>query len=455
MADRRRQRTICFAWLAAASAALLLPAPVAGQTRQHSPAWSAVDCDTFDVTLASDANVECGYVTVPRRHAEPGGPTIQLATVVLPAVSSPRQSDPLFMAQGGPGGSTIDTYAQVLIDDPSLRPTSNRDIVLWDQRGTLYSKPALMCPEVSAQDIADAQSGTDDDAKDEAAYVACGVRLSKEAGDLSAFNSAENADDIENLRAALGYDAINFYGVSYGTELGQFLMRQHPGRLRSVVLDAVVPLSYNLFTEPAFAQQRIGEKYFNGCAADPRCNAAFPNLTARYLALIDRLNKNPATVYITSDTDEAKRYEIKLTGELLEGALYEALYSDVHRLIPLIVDRADRGDYTYVSSLLLPLSLFDDTMAMGMYETVALCRTRRHRSGRVGLRQHSAAARGGDAGGRARGAEGLQPLGHPAPSPGDARTGCQRHSDVADVGRLRPDHAARVRCGPAADAEQG
>ena len=37
--------------------------------------------------------------------------------------------------------------------------------------------------------------------------MACGVRLAKEAGDLSAFNSAENADDIEDLRAALGYDA--------------------------------------------------------------------------------------------------------------------------------------------------------------------------------------------------------------------------------------------------------
>ena len=83
------------------------------------------------------------------------------------------------------------------------------------------------------------------------------------------------------------------------------------------------------------------------------------------------MNKNPATVYVISDTDEAKRYEIKLTGELLEGALYQSLYSDVHRSIPLIVDRADRGDYTYVSSLLLPLSLFDETMALGMHEAVA------------------------------------------------------------------------------------
>ena len=148
---------------------LLLPAPLAGSDPSAYFRLVGSRLRHLRCHPPENAGIECGYVTVPRRHAEPGGPTIQLATVVLPAVASPRQSDPLFIAQGGPGGSTIDTYAQVLIDDPSLRPTSNRDIVLWDQRGTLYSKPALMCPEVSTQDIADAQAGTDDDAKDEAA----------------------------------------------------------------------------------------------------------------------------------------------------------------------------------------------------------------------------------------------------------------------------------------------
>ena len=170
---------------------------------------------------------------------------------------------------------------------------------------------------------------------------------------------------------ALGYDAINFYGVWYGTELGQFLMREHPEHLRSVVLDAVVPLTYNLFTEPAFAQQRIGEKYLNGCAADARCNAAFPNLTKRYLALVDRLDANPVSVQVTPVGIGKPSYRIKLTGSRLEGALYQSLYSDVHDFIPLIVDRADKGDYSYVTALLLPLMLFDDTMAEGMHQTVS------------------------------------------------------------------------------------
>ncbi|HVQ16010.1 MAG TPA: alpha/beta fold hydrolase, partial [Vicinamibacterales bacterium] len=268
---------------------------------------------------------------------------------------------------------TIEAYGTQLAFGPENRPTTNRDIVLWDQRGTLYSKPALFCPESSQQQTDSAQSpksAADADADSSAAYRACGQRLAKEAGDLSAFNSAENADDVEALRVALGYEAINFYGVSYGTELGQFLMRQRPEHLRSVILDAVVPLGYNLFIEPAFAQQRIGEKYLLGCAAEPTCDAAFPNLARRYLALIDRLNATPVTVQVTASDEDATRTPVELTGDVLEDTLYSALYMNVHDLIPLIIDRADRGDFTFVATYLLPLSMSDETIADGMHYSV-------------------------------------------------------------------------------------
>jgi pimeloyl-ACP methyl ester carboxylesterase len=362
-------------WLACVAIALSLPGTGLAEppTRTKSPAWSPVACTAFTLQVEAGSGVECGYVTVPRRHADPKGPTIQLAAVVLPATASPRQPDPLFLAQGGPGGSTIETYGTYLLDSPDARPAANRDIVLWDQRGTLYSKPALMCPELSKEALESAQrheSDAESDAASMAAFKACGARLQAEAGDLSVFNSAENADDVDDVRRALGYDTINFYGVSYGTELGQFVMRQHPAELRSVILDAVVPLSYNLFTEPAFAQQRIGEKYLRGCAAEPTCNAAFPDLARRYLALVDRLNTTPVTVQV-APLDSTETHQVVLTGDLLEAALYTSLYTNVHDYIPLIVDRADHGDYTYVSSLLLPMILFDTTMAEGMHQTVA------------------------------------------------------------------------------------
>ncbi len=359
--------------VAAAVLGSAVAVPVGAQGPARSDAWQPVDCATFKLKhLPAGSGVECGYVTVPWRHAEPDGPTIQLATVILPSHSSERQPDPLFMAQGGPGGSTIETYASYLINSPEDRPTANRDIVLWDQRGTLNSRPALTCPEVRAAELAAMQQVDQTDTTAAVApYLACGERLKAEVGDLSAFNSAENADDIESLRAALGYPELNFYGVSYGTELGQFLMRRQPAHLRSVILDAVVPLSYDLFTEPAFAKQRIADKYFEACAAEPRCNAAFPNLRERYQALYERLNADPVELTVAPLKPLAETHPVRLDGEGFESALYQALYTDAHAVVPLIVDRAAQGDFTFVAGFLLPLTLFDETFAEAMHLTVA------------------------------------------------------------------------------------
>ena len=213
------RRVVGTMWLTCVAVALSPPgsALATAPVRSTSPAWSPVPCSAFKLKPEAGSAVECGYVTVPRRHANQQGPTIQLATVVLPATASPRQPDPLFLAQGGPGGSTIETYGTYLLDSPDARPAANRDIVLWDQRGTLYSKPALMCPELSKQALDSAQrheSDAESDAANKAAFETCGTRLQAEAGDLSAFNSAENADDVDDVRRALGYDTMNFYGVS-------------------------------------------------------------------------------------------------------------------------------------------------------------------------------------------------------------------------------------------------
>ena len=124
----------------------------------RSDAWQAVDCTTFKLEGMPD-HADCGYVTVPLRHLQPNGPTIQLATVIVRSTDPNRAPEPLFIAQGGPGGSSIETYAGALATVAELNPAPNRDLVIWDQRGTLWSKPALLCPEVAAADLAAAQEG--------------------------------------------------------------------------------------------------------------------------------------------------------------------------------------------------------------------------------------------------------------------------------------------------------
>jgi pimeloyl-ACP methyl ester carboxylesterase len=347
-------------------------APVPAAPRYDPATWQLADCRTFGLQVA-EGRVDCGYVTVPRRHDQPDGPAIRLAVVVIGATGPGRQPDPLFIAQGGPGGSSIDTFAQALIDSPESRPATNRDLVVWDQRGTLYSQPMLRCSEVSAlaRETMSEPPRTEQDPREREAYRACGERLAREAGDVSAFNSVENANDVEALRAALGYAQFNFYGVSYGTELGQYVMRQHPGHLRSVVLDAVVPVQFDLITGVPQVQQRIATKYFSGCQSERACAAAFPDLAPRFLALLDRLDADPVQLSVANPQAPDETVEVYLGGEELAGIIYQALYMpEVTRFVPYIVDAADRGDFGLLTGLLLPMVLFDNSFADGMYMAV-------------------------------------------------------------------------------------
>ena len=343
-------------------------------------AWQQTDCNVFQIKTEG-RDVECGFVTVPRRHTDPTGPAIRLATVIIKSDAEKRAPEPLFIAQGGPGGSSIKSFAQLLVSSPQLRPARNRDLVLWDQRGTFFSRPALLCPEVSKAELeamTDTKnlSETEKDELQRDGYRACGERLAREVGDLSAFNTVENANDVDAIRQALDYGRIAFYGVSYGTELGQYLMRQHPAILHAMVLDAVVPTQFNLMTQVGSVKQRIAQKYFQGCEREAACKEAYPDLAKRLLALLDRFDREPAKLTIRDPKNPGKTLMVKLSGEVLADALYQALYiRDVRPLIPYIIDRADQGDFTFISGLLLPLQLDNHDHAIGMY-TAVVCTER-------------------------------------------------------------------------------
>ena len=372
-------RVLAAVLLAWCSAGLAAEAP-----RRFSDAFSPEDCGLFKFE-ARDAAALCGFVSVPLRHGEAGSPRIRLAVVIIPALVEPalRRRDPLFLAQGGPGGSTISTFAQMLVTDPDKRPTVNRDIVLWDQRGTYFSQPRLQCREASAlPDNADEPQQLD-------AMRRCGQRLQREAGDLSAFNSLQNARDVEAVRAALGYETYNFYGVSYGSELAQFLMRERPRGLRSVVLDAVVPLGFSLLTDVQPIKQQVMERYARSCEQSKACNAAYPKLGERYFALLDRLDREPVQIdppavasappaapaasaaSAVSAGDADANAPTLLTCKDLDAALYQSIYMrEAVPLVPYVVYRAEQGDYSFVLNFVQLMQASGDDMADGMYVTV-------------------------------------------------------------------------------------
>ncbi|MCL4300336.1 MAG: alpha/beta fold hydrolase [Anaerolineae bacterium] len=357
--------------------ALTVASPVSADTpplaRQRTAAFEPAEC-TFEFPLVKylapgRVGFQCGYVTVPEQHSQPDGPTIRLAVTTLPSTARNPAPDPLFMAQGGPGGSSLELFPLFMLSSPIRE---ERDIVIFDQRGTYYSEPNLLCPELdelTRETLELDLSQEEADRRSMAAYQACGDRLTREGVNLAAYNSLENAADIDSIRVALGYDQINFYGVSYGTLLGLHYMRQFPRSLRSVILDAVVPTQDSFLNQTARSADRAFKEVVQLCADDADCSAAYPDLENVIYEVMDALNENPVTIPIT-DPETGETYQTLVNGDLFINTLFLALYDPSQLpIFPTIVYNTRAGDYDLLSRL-LPVLIFQPTVSVGMYQTV-------------------------------------------------------------------------------------
>jgi pimeloyl-ACP methyl ester carboxylesterase len=361
--------------LATLAGVLLPPWPAAARppSQPRSAAFRPTECAPLvelPLGFAPGADFECGYLTVPEQHSQPDGSTIELGVVILKSNGPSPRPDPLVMAQGGPGGSTIHTYATLLLDSPLRR---ERDIVLFDQRGTLRSKPALLCPEnieLTLRTIEQNLGRAEEERLSDEALMQCRARLLREGANLSAYDSLENSADVEALRMALGYDQINLYGVSYGTLLALHVVRDFPGSLRSVILDSVVPPQVNFLEQAARSENRALSEFFGACAADARCNPSYPNLEQVFYEQAQQLDRQPARVPMT-DPETGVTYRAVVRGDTFQELFFQMLYAtELLPLLPQVIYDARDGRYETFGRI-ASLFVFERTIAEGMYFSVA------------------------------------------------------------------------------------
>jgi pimeloyl-ACP methyl ester carboxylesterase len=297
--------------------------------------------------------VECGYLTVPENRDDPQSRKIRLAVAIFRHPSGNPRPDPIIYLTGGPGGSILKIVSLTGFE-AQFGPmfAANRDIILFDQRGVGFSQPALDCPQFTKLylDLLDhevdgvrltAEEGL---ARNVEALAACAKELSTIA-DLSAYNTAASAADVNDLRIALGYDKVNLWGGSYGTRLALGVMRDFPQGLRSVVLEAVYPPDVDLFLDTPADFDRALNLVIVGCAADKACNAAYPNLRAVLSDTVKRLNENPASVELIHPFTR-ERYAVLLRGDDLVEQLFRSLYiPQVRPMLPQIIYDASKGTF--------------------------------------------------------------------------------------------------------------
>jgi len=327
-------------WAALAFAAAMMVLAPAGRTADAAPHFEKADCWFVP---PKTKQVTCGYLTVPEDRAKPADRQVKLPIVVIKATGQ-RKADPVVFLTGGPGQGVgvdkkgIETWWKYDKYWPWLK---NRDLVLFEQRGTGMAVPSLNCTEIDDRGIELLQNMRDAD-RVRAIYAeateTCRKRLVGSGIDLAHYGTRDTATDLADLRQALGIKQWNLMGVSYGTRLALATMRDHPEGIRSVILDSVYPPEVHAYENRQEGMERAFTKLFDACAANDFCRFHYPSLEPALFQTIDWLNMHPLPVTV-ADPRDGTPVKVLVTGEtLIELTRYSLAFGDARYMLPVLLD---------------------------------------------------------------------------------------------------------------------
>lgn len=305
----------------------------------------------YDVQI----DARCGTLNVPEDRAHPNGRQIALNIALIPAIKHKPAPDPLFLLAGGPGQSAVETFPAIVLALQNIH--ESRDIVLVDQRGTGKSNP-LQCID----------SEKDENLTDEQATERLQACPSQLKADPRFYTTEIAMQDLDAVRAALGYETINLYGASYGTRAELTYLRMFPDRVRTITLDAVVDPSFIMLMDAASDGQKSLDFFFARCAADAACKTTFPNLKTEFDTLLKRLDAKPVEITIPHPRTN-QPLTLTVTHSMLTSMVFNTLYSpDLVATLPLNIHLAF-ADGNYLP-LISQAYLLDAGIADGMFYAV-------------------------------------------------------------------------------------
>jgi pimeloyl-ACP methyl ester carboxylesterase len=213
---------------------------------------------------------DCGTLVVPENRADPRSRLIALPVTRILA-RSPHPLAPIFRLNGGPGETNM-TFSE------ASRLAAQHDVVMVGYRGVDGSS-VLNCPEVTAalESSADYLAVASLSAYSQA-FAACAQRLERDGVDLAGYTLAEQADDIEAARVALGYKRIDLLSESAGTRLAMIYAWRYPNSVDRSAMIGVNPPGDFLYSGTQIDQGI--ERYSVLCAQEPACRARTASLAA-------------------------------------------------------------------------------------------------------------------------------------------------------------------------------
>ncbi len=286
---------------------------------------------------------QCATIKVPRDYADVTAGMLDLSLIRRPATARAKRIGSLVINPGGPGGSGVEFVRNGYTIFPKAI-LERFDIVGFDPRGVNSSSPVrcidnldLVADIDPSPDNADELQALVDQAHEYA--DACAAR---NPDILSYLSTDAVAQDLDQIRAALGDEKLTYLGFSYGTLIGSMYADKFPDRIRAMVLDGAIDpkLSETQFrTGQAKAFEASLKKFFAWCSARRSCAFYEGGKTRRaFDSLMAQIEKKPLHIRRYAGR---RRVGPGLTFSAVLGSMYNR---GSWPSLALALDWAKRGD---------------------------------------------------------------------------------------------------------------
>ena len=292
-------------------------------------------------------NAERGMYFAPVNRSVPDSAVIGVEVYRFRASPNAEPgTPPIFFLHGGPSFAGLEwALEQAGTFEQRWLPLTNvSDVVVVGQRGIGSSKPTTTIDVTTPSTRSDQPSDAGEAAAQFQRVLAAERSFWEESRlDLRGFTVLEAAEDVNEVRQALGYDKIIVWGGSFGSHWGMSLMRLHPEIVERAILRGMEGPDHT-YDHPGHlwnVYRRVAEEA--EAAAELQGMIPDGGLIAAIEAVVARAAQQPFTVPV-ADPADGSRHEVLFDSESIKSV--SRGYSGGLAAWPADVITMSRGDFS-------------------------------------------------------------------------------------------------------------
>lgn len=310
--------------------------------------------------------LKTGYLVVPENRSKPNERKVKVPFFFVRRPDQDSHKNVTIYTTGGPGYSTTRNIDSISYNSGFLEYGG---FIAFDQRGTKRAIPCLDCDDVAAAIKRSYIEGKNKDSLVLAAVKQCRERFTKHGVDLSAYNTIESAEDINDLRLALNVDSLNLVGISYSGGLMLTMVRNHPEGVKALIMNSPLPGYVNFEEHALFNTNEALEQVFRNCEADST-DAKYKDLRSHFHQYFTSITGKKFTIaYKEKGSD--KNIDITYTkDELLDAVISRLNSRQVKSIAGVMIDIMAGHHDKYITEVLDGKFTGDANVSLGMRYSV-------------------------------------------------------------------------------------